>query len=69
MSGSPKITEYIGKIAPKDKITMISDEAVPAYSRCLITYYLAGDGIRISRSTIVREYADSMVVIALLHCP
>ena len=32
--------------APQDKITMISDEAVPAYSRCLITYYLAGDVTR-----------------------
>jgi NAD(P)H-nitrite reductase large subunit len=27
----------------RDEIMMISDEDVPAYSRCLITYYLAGD--------------------------
>lgn len=32
--------------APHDKITMISDETIPAYSRCLITYYLAGDVTR-----------------------
>ena len=31
---------------PNDKITIISDEEVPAYSRCLITYYLAGDVTR-----------------------
>ncbi len=29
--------------APQDKITIIGDEDVPSYSRCLITYYLAGD--------------------------
>lgn len=29
--------------APQDEITMVSDEVVPAYSRCLITYFLAGD--------------------------
>lgn len=30
-------------LAPHDTITIVSDEDVPAYSRCLITYYLAGD--------------------------
>jgi NAD(P)H-nitrite reductase large subunit len=30
-------------LAPQDTISMVSDEDVPAYSRCLITYYLAGD--------------------------
>jgi len=35
--------QTLRKFAPKDKITMISAESVPCYSRCLITYYLAGD--------------------------
>jgi NAD(P)H-nitrite reductase large subunit len=30
-------------LAPQDSITIVSDEDVAAYSRCLITYYLAGD--------------------------
>jgi nitrite reductase (NADH) large subunit len=34
---------HLRHLAPQDKITILSDESVPAYSRCLITYYLAGD--------------------------
>jgi len=34
---------HLRLLAPQDKITILSDESVPAYSRCLITYYLAGD--------------------------
>jgi NAD(P)H-nitrite reductase large subunit len=30
-------------LAPQDTISIVSDEDVAAYSRCLITYYLAGD--------------------------
>jgi len=35
--------EILRKHNKRDEIIMMSDEEVPAYSRCLITYYLAGD--------------------------
>jgi NAD(P)H-nitrite reductase large subunit len=35
--------ETLRQLNQRDEIIMISDEDVPAYSRCLITYYLAGD--------------------------
>ena len=35
--------EAIRKIDRDAKVTVISDEAYPAYCRCLISYYLAGD--------------------------
>lgn len=35
--------QTLRNLAPEDSISVISAEAVPAYSRCLITYYLAGD--------------------------
>ena len=38
--------DTLRRYAPHDKITILSDEDVPAYSRCLITYYLAGDVTR-----------------------
>jgi NAD(P)H-nitrite reductase large subunit len=38
--------ETLRRHAPRDKITILSDEDVPSYSRCLITYYLAGDVTR-----------------------
>ncbi len=38
--------DTLRRYGPNDKITIISDEDVPAYSRCLITYYLAGDVTR-----------------------
>ncbi len=30
------------KLNPEDKIIILGEEAVPSYSRCLITYYLGG---------------------------
>ena len=38
--------DTLRRYGPTDKITIISDEEVPSYSRCLITYYLAGDVTR-----------------------
>jgi len=38
--------ETLRRYAPHDQITILSDEDVPSYSRCLITYYLAGDVTR-----------------------
>jgi len=38
--------DTLRRYGPNDKITILSDEDVPAYSRCLITYYLAGDVTR-----------------------
>ena len=38
--------DTIRRYGSNDKITIISDEEVPAYSRCLITYYIAGDVTR-----------------------
>jgi NAD(P)H-nitrite reductase large subunit len=38
--------ETLRRYAPQDKITIVSEEDVPSYSRCLITYYLAGDVTR-----------------------
>ena len=38
--------DTLRRYAPHDKITILSDEEVPSYSRCLITYYLAGDVTR-----------------------
>jgi nitrite reductase (NADH) large subunit len=35
--------EAIRRVMPEAEITMLSDEPYGAYSRCLITYYLAGD--------------------------
>jgi NADPH-dependent 2,4-dienoyl-CoA reductase/sulfur reductase-like enzyme len=38
--------ETLRRYAPYDKITILSDEDVPSYTRCLITYYLVGDVTR-----------------------
>lgn len=35
--------ESIRSVDPKGKITVISEENYPIYSRCLLSYYLAGD--------------------------
>jgi len=34
--------ETLRKLNPNDRILIIGDEAVPSYSRCLITYFLGG---------------------------
>lgn len=35
--------ETLRRLNQRDEIIIVSEEEVPAYSRCLITYYLAGD--------------------------
>ncbi len=34
--------DTLRQLNPEDKIVILGDEAVPSYSRCLITYYLGG---------------------------